>query len=61
MLHTTDLTTPEITGYTLDSTADLWPQKVKFTLPGLIFTYLGFPECPSVTFIPGFVMLMVLD
>ena len=33
-------------GYTLDSTAGAWPQYVAFTLPGYLFTHLGFPECP---------------
>ena len=32
--------------YTLDYTASAWPRQVKFTVPGHIFTYLGFPECP---------------
>ena len=50
-----------MTGYTFDSTAGAWPQQVKFTLHGHIFT-IGFPECScclvwSITFIPGFVMI----
>ena len=32
--------------YTLDSTAGVWPQHVKLTLPGHLFTNLGFPKCP---------------
>ena len=29
-----------------DSTAGAWPMPVKFTLPGHLFSHLGFPECP---------------
>ena len=42
---TPDLTSPDMTGYTLDSTAGAWPQHVTFTLPRYLFTNLGFPEC----------------
>ena len=35
-----------MTGYTLDSTADARPHQMKFTLPGHLFTHLGFLECP---------------
>ena len=41
VLHTPDLTPPDMTGYTLDSVAGAWPQKVKFTLPEHLFI-LGF-------------------
>ena len=34
-----------MTGYTLDSTVGAWPQLVMFTIPGYLFTHLGFPEC----------------
>ena len=67
MLHTPDLTWPDMTGYSLDFMADAWPHQVKFTLPGNLFTHLGFPECPcflECDIIPGFVTfvgLMVLD
>ena len=42
-LHTLDLTPPDMTDYTLDSTAS---------------SHLGFRVVLSVTFIPGFVMIM---
>ena len=61
IISTPDLTSPDMTSYTLDSTAGAWPHQVKFTLPGHLFTHLGFPECPcclGVTFIPSFVMFM---
>ena len=50
-----------MTGYTLDSTAGARPQQVKFTLPGHLFTHLGFPSVRvvlSITFILGFIMIM---
>ena len=31
--------------YTLDSTVGALPRQVKFTLPGHLFTHLGFPKC----------------
>ena len=37
------------------------PQQVKFTLPGYVFTHMGFPSVHvvlSITFVPGFVMIM---
>ena len=48
---------------TLDSTAGVWSQQVKFTLPRHLFTHLGFPECPcclqcNINFIPDFVKYM---
>ena len=55
------LSSPDVTGYALDSTAGAWPQQMKFTLPRHIFTQLGFPSVRVVlnmTFIPGFVMIM---
>ena len=56
LLHSPDLTSSDVTRYTLDSTAGVWPHQVNFTLPGYLFIHLGFPECPrvvlSVTFIP---------
>ena len=60
-VHTPDLTLPDTTGYTLYSTAGAWLHKVKFTLPGHLFTYLGSQSvcvALSVTFIRGFVMIM---
>ena len=33
------LHTPDMNGYTLDSSAGSWPQQMKFTLLGLIFTH----------------------
>ena len=45
VLHMPDLTSPNMAGCTLDSTAGAWPKQVKFTLPGHIFTHLGYPEC----------------
>ena len=61
VLHTPDLTSPDMTGYTVDSTVGAWTHQVKFTLPGHLFTHLGFPSVRvvfSVTFIPVFVMIM---
>ena len=46
VLHTPDLTSLGMNGYTLDSTAGVWSQLVKFTLPGQLFTHLEFHECP---------------
>ena len=46
VLHTPDLTPSDMTGYSLGFTAGACPQQVKFTLPGYIFTHLGFPDCP---------------
>ena len=46
LLHPLNLISPDVTGYALDSRTGAWPQQVKFTLPGNLFTYLGFPECP---------------
>ena len=43
-LHTPDLTSTDMTGYALDSTAGVWPQQMKFTLPGHLLTHLGFPS-----------------
>ena len=51
-------------GYTLDFTAGALPQQVNFTLPRHLFTHLGFPSvlvALSVTFIPGFVMIVAND
>ena len=50
-----------MTGYALGSMAGAWQQHVKFTFPGYILTYFGFPNVHavlSVTFIPGFVLCM---
>ena len=62
MLHAPYLTSPDVAGYALDSTAGAWPQQVKFTLPRHLFTHLGFSSVRvvlmSITFIPGFVMIM---
>ena len=44
VLHTTDLTSTDMTGYYFDSTAGAWPPHVKFTLPGHLLTHLGFPS-----------------
>ena len=41
-----NLTPPDMTGHTINSTAGAWPHQVKFTPPGHLFTHLGFPECP---------------
>ena len=41
VLHTQNLTSPDMTGYTLDSTVGAWPQQVNLTL----FEHLEFPEC----------------
>ena len=46
MLHTADLTSLDMTGYTLDSTAGAWPQQLKFTFPGHLFAHLCCPDCP---------------
>ena len=43
---TPDLTSPGMTGYTLDLTASSLSQQVKFTLPGQLLTHLCFPDCP---------------
>ena len=48
VLHTPDLTSPDMTGYALDSLAGAWPQQVKLTLPYHLFTRLFFPESVSV-------------
>ena len=37
---------PDMLGYTLHPKAGALSQQVKFTLPGHLFTRLGFPECP---------------
>ena len=42
VLHTPDLTSPRMTGYTLDCTTGALQHQAKFTLPGHIFTNL----CP---------------
>ena len=50
-----------MTCYALDSKAGARPQQMKFTLPRNLFTHLGLPSVRvvlSVTFIPGFVMIM---
>ena len=46
VLYTPDLTSPCKTGYNLYYTAGAWQYQVQFTLPGHLFTHLGFPECP---------------
>ena len=56
----TNLTSPDMTGYTLDSTAGAC-QQVGFTLPGHLFTLKGFPSVNvvlSVSFIPDFIIFM---
>ena len=61
VLHTPDLASPDMTGYTVDATAGAWPHQLKFTLPGHILTHLGFPSVRvilSVTFIPGVIVIM---
>ena len=63
MLHVfyTDLVSPDMIGYTLDSTTGAWRHQVKFTLPGYLFTHLAFPELRvvlTVIFIPVFVVFM---
>ena len=45
VLHTPDLISSDMTGYTLDSTASSWPHQVRFTLPGHLFIHLSFPCC----------------
>ena len=55
------MTSPNVTGYVLNSTASAWPQHVKFTLPEHLSRHLDFPSVRvawSVTFILGFVMIM---
>ena len=47
--------------YTLDYTADAWQQRQRFTLPGHLFSHLGFPSVRvvlSVNISPRFVMLI---
>ena len=44
-LHTPNLTSPDMNGYTLDYTMGAWPQQVEFALLEHLFTRLGFPEC----------------
>ena len=38
------MTLPDVTGYTLDSTAGAWPQQVKFTVLEHLFTHSCFPS-----------------
>ena len=61
MLHTLDLTLPDMTGYTLYSTAGVFPQQVKFTLSGHLFTQLDLSSIRvvlSVTFNRDFVLII---
>ena len=63
VLRTPDLTSPDMTGYTLNSTAGAWPHQVKFTLLGHLFTHLGFPIVRvvlSIIFVPGFIMIIMI-
>ena len=47
VLHTPDLTSPDMTGYTLDSMADVWPHHLSCSpICGRLFTHLGFPKWP---------------
>ena len=59
VLHTSsDLTSLDMLGNTLDFTANAWPQQVKFALHGHLFTHLGFQSVwvvLGITFNPGFV------
>ena len=63
VLHTPDLTPPDMTGYTLDSMAGAWPQlagEVYSSWAPILLTWV-FPSVRavlSITFIPGFVMIM---
>ena len=57
VLQIPDLILPDMTGYTLDSTADVWPHQDKFILPRHLFSHLGFRDL-SVTFNPDFGMIM---
>ena len=59
VLHASDLTSPDMTGYSLDSTAGSWPEQVKF--PGIFLHAWVFPSVRvvlSVTFNPVFVIIM---
>ena len=59
VLNTTDLTSPDMTIYTLDSTGSAWPQQMDFNLPGHLFTHLFLPSIRVVLiFIPDFVIFM---
>ena len=40
--HTAGLTSPDMTGYTINSTAGTCPYQVKFTLPEHLFTLVGY-------------------
>ena len=61
VLYTPDLTPPGMTGYALDSTTGAWPhQESLLSLGTCSHTYV-FPSVRvvlSVTFIPGFVVIM---
>ena len=55
------LTSPDVTGYAVDSTPDAWTQQVNCTLIWLLFTQLGFRSVYIVSrirCIHGFVMVM---
>ena len=61
VLHTPDLTPPDITGYTLESTAGAWHIRWRLLFPGPYSHTWVFPSvCVvlSVTFLTGFDMIM---
>ena len=61
MLHTPDLTSPDMTGYTLDYTAGAWSHQISLLFPCTYSHTWVFPSVRvvlSVTFVHGFVMLV---
>ena len=60
VLHTPDLTPPNMTCYTLDSTAGVGPLQVNLFFPGTYLHTWIFPiaRVVLISFIPGFVMII---
>ena len=64
LLHTPDLTSHKLSGYTLDYTAGAWPHEGKFTLLGTYSHTWVLPSVRvalSVTFILGLLYLWTYD
>ena len=45
VLHAPYLSSPDVTGYAIDSKTGAWPQQDEFSLPRHLFSHLGFLEC----------------